>query len=110
MRYSAKIVLSEQDYNFFGPGVRDLLLDIESEGSVKAACEKMGLSYSKAWKMIRTVEKALQTEVVTRVQGGKSGGSAKLTEEGRQLLERYIRFENRCKQAIAEIYNQEFNQ
>lgn len=110
MHYCAKIVLAKSDYNFFGPGVRDLLLNIESEGSVKAACEKMGMSYSKAWKMIRTVEKALSTEVVTRVQGGKSGGSASLTEAGKEMLKRYMRFEQRCNQAISEIYEQEFNQ
>ena len=35
---------------FFGPGVRMLLECIREEGSVREACEKMGLSYSKGRK------------------------------------------------------------
>ena len=41
---------------FFGPGVRMLLECIREEGSVREACEKMGLSYSKGRKMLERAE------------------------------------------------------
>ena len=47
---------------FFGPGVAQLFTFIEETGSVRHASERMGLSYSKAWKMIRGTEKAMVEE------------------------------------------------
>ena len=44
---------------FFGPGVRMLLLHIRTEGSVREACEKMGLSYSKGRKLLDRAEREL---------------------------------------------------
>ncbi len=109
MDFNAKIILFEGDNGFFGPGVRDLFLYIDSEKSVKAASEKMGMSYSKAWKMIRNVEKALGQPAVTRTQGGHDGGSASLTDAGRNLLERYITFEKKSREALEPLYRKEFN-
>ncbi len=108
MDFAVKFVLSEGDNGFFGPGVRDLFLNIDSEKSVKAACEKMDLSYSKAWKMIRNVEKALGQPAVTRTHGGTEGGSAQLTDAGRMLLEKYIRFEEKGRQALRKAFEEEF--
>ncbi len=108
MDFAAKLVLFEGDLGFFGPGVRDLFLYIDSEKSVKAASEKMGLSYSKAWKMIRNVEKAIGQAAVTRIQGGHDGGSASLTEAGRELLAKYIHFEQKSREALEPLYKMEF--
>ncbi len=74
---------------FFGPGVAELFILIDETESVRHASEKMGLSYSKAWKMIRGTEKAIGKEAVRRSQGGKGGGKAELTESGRQLLDSF---------------------
>ena len=108
MDFAVKFVLSEGDNGFFGPGVRDLFLYIDSEKSVKAACEKMELSYSKAWKMIRNVEKALGEPAVTRTHGGTEGGSAQLTDAGRMLLGKYMRFEEKGRQALRKAFEEEF--
>ncbi|MBQ7644494.1 MAG: LysR family transcriptional regulator [Spirochaetales bacterium] len=108
MDFTAKIMLFDSDLGFFGPGVRDLFLNIESEHSVKGASENMGLSYSKAWKMIRNVEKALGEPAVTRTHGGTEGGSAQLTDAGRMLLEKYMRFEEKGRQALRKAFEEEF--
>ena len=109
MQFAAKIVLSEGDTGFFGPGVRNLFRFIDSEKSVKAASEKMDLSYSKAWKMIRNVEKALGRPAVERMHGGTDGGSARLTEAGRNLLERYTEFESKGNDSLKKLFEQEFS-
>ena len=38
---------------FFGPGPAELLMQIRRTDSVRMACEQMGISYSKGWKMIK---------------------------------------------------------
>ena len=108
MDFIAKLVLVEDGEGFFGPGVRDLLLNIDKERSVKAACESMQISYSKAWKIIRNVEKAMGESAVIRSHGGTDGGSACLSDSCKDLLQRYLRSEERSKQAIREILDEEF--
>ena len=87
---------------FFGPGVAELFTLIDETGSVRHASEKMGLSYSKAWKMIRGTEKAIGKEAVVRTQGGKGGGKAELTESGKALLDLFISMEKEMRQHLAE--------
>lgn len=91
---------------FFGPGVRTLLLHIRSEGSVREACEKMGLSYSKGRKLIDRAEQELGYTVVERTHGGKNGGGACLSKEGIQFLEKYERFE----QELTELADEKFRE
>lgn len=93
---------------FFGPGVRMLLLHIQSEGSVREACEKMGLSYSKGRKLLDRAERELGYTIVERSPGGKHGGSARVSEEGMRLLEKYERFEKELTEAAEEKFREIF--
>lgn len=102
----AALLLKLTDDNgtpFFGPGVAELFALIDETGSVRHASEKMGLSYSKAWKMIRGTEKATGKEAVVRTQGGKGGGKAELTESGRKLLKSFTALEKEMKSHLMEI-------
>ena len=85
MDIKLKIRLGRNDFWFFGPGVSELLDNIEKYGSVASASLNMGLSYSKAWKMIRDSENGLGCTLVERSTGGKGGGKALLTEEGKKI-------------------------
>lgn len=78
---------------FFGPGPAKLLMEIKENGSVAAACEKVGMSYSKGRSLIRKMENELDFELVSRTQGGRQGGSSSLTKEGEEFLRRYREFE-----------------
>lgn len=88
---------------FFGPGVAELFTLIEETGSVRRASEKMGLSYSKAWRMIRGTEKAAGKAAVTRIQGGKGGGRAELTADGKKLLEAFLALEKEMEAHLASV-------
>lgn len=90
---------------FLGPGVRQLLQLIGNTDSVQLACRQMGVSYSKAWKMLNTLEEQLGYEVVIRRQGGRYGGETSLSERGRQLLEWFVSLEKECDAAIKEIFS-----
>ncbi len=93
---------------FFGPGVRMLLLHIQAEGSVREACEKMGLSYSKGRKLLDRAEQELGCTIVERSPGGKHGGSACVSEEGLRLLEKYERFEKELTETAEEKFREIF--
>ena len=93
---------------FFGPGVKTLLECIREAGSVRDACEKMGLSYSKGRKMLERAERELGYTIVERSPGGKNGGSARVSEDGMRLLSRYERFEKELTELAEEKYREIF--
>ena len=74
---------------FFGPGIVSLLKEIDRCGNVREACERCGFSYSKGWKIIRNCEEKFGYNIVDRQQGGQTGGSASVTDKGRDLLAVY---------------------
>ena len=59
----------------FGKGVAELLQRIEATGSLSAAYKAMGMSASKAWKILRRAEADLGFALVSSTAGGKSGGA-----------------------------------
>ncbi|MEG1741300.1 MAG: NTP transferase domain-containing protein [Acetivibrio sp.] len=89
-----------REQNFFGPGPVQLLELIENTGSVRSACQLMNISYSKGWKMIRLMEEQWEHKIVKRQQGGTTGGCSYLTEEGKDLISRYLNFQKEVKQEV----------
>ena len=77
---------------FFGPGIAALLHRVEEYRSIRQATASMGMAYSKAWAIIRRAERELGFPLLITATGGKEGGGAALTEEGRAFLDRYDRF------------------
>lgn len=85
-----------------------LLHMIDYFGTVKLACEKAGMSYSKAWKLIAAMEENLGFALIDRQPGGESGGGSRLTEKGAALLTRYERYTERVRQCAKEAFTAEF--
>ena len=77
---------------FFGPGIATLLHRVEEYRSIRQATMSMGMAYSKAWAIIRRAEKELGFPLLITATGGREGGGASLTAEGKQFLDRYERF------------------
>lgn len=97
-----------RDDPFFGPGIVVLLRQIAVLGSVREACEKTGMSYSKGWSLIRKAEAELGDVIVDRSPGGRMGGSAQVTATGMRLLEQYERLEKEVAQFAGERYREIF--
>ena len=87
-----KLTLCTDD-RFFGPGVCELLEQIRETGSIQAAAAQMGMSYSKAWKILNHAEEEMGTELITRVSGGKNGGSSTLTAAGEEAVREFREME-----------------
>lgn len=86
------------------PRVRTLLMMLGDTKSMKTACQRMSISVGKAWDLINDLEGALGYQVVSRRQGGKKGGSTKLTPKGEAILEKY----NLLEAHVIDYTNYEF--
>ena len=74
---------------FFDSRAAMLLALVQETGSVRMACQRIQLSYSSGWNIIRTLESQLSRPLVERSQGGAGGGKSRLTPAGEALLGRY---------------------
>ena len=68
----------------------------------------MGVSYSKGWKMLSVLEEETARVMVARQQGGKNGGAASLTPDGRALLEKFRLLESRSRVLVQEVFDELF--
>lgn len=96
--YEMMIKLKYKD-GYIGPGLIKLVELSDQTGSMQEACAKMGMAYSKAWKIIKSAEKVTGYPILKRVTGGVGGGSSQLTDEGRKLVEDYKKFVEMTKNA-----------
>jgi molybdate transport system regulatory protein len=102
-----RITLEKKEV-FFGPGTLQLLQSIDETSSVQVACERMGLSYSKAWKMLENLDGQLGFKVVVRQQGGSHGGRSRISARGRVLMNRYLAFVAACQEEMQRLFSQHF--
>ena len=88
----SRIWLHVDGVRMFGPGTYELLRHVEESGSLHQAAKLMGMSYTKAWHLLRKTEEHLGWALVERHVGGPAGGGTSLTSRGRDLLRRFDRF------------------
>ena len=77
------------DQKCFGPGVATLMHRVEEHRSLRGAAMSMNMAYSKAWAMMKNAEAGFGFKLLHSTTGGRGGGGAVLTEEGRALLAAY---------------------
>lgn len=94
----------EKEQLFFNSRAKLLLMLIEDTHSVKGACSKMAISYSKAWNLLNGMEEQLGFPVVERQHGGRDGGGTQLSKEGKEFLERYSHFEESVRHYAAKEF------
>lgn len=84
------------------------LTAVEEQGSMFSACQSEGISYSKAWKMVKQAEEQLGIVFLERQTGGSKGGSSTLTEEGRRFIERYRLWMEKVQEAAGLLFEEVF--
>ena len=87
LRHQLEMVAGEQTL-INEEGFR-LLVALEKNLSIVAASKEMGISYRKAWGMIRDIEYQLGFQLVGKRRGGKAGGRTTFTPEGKELIDAY---------------------
>ena len=76
-----------------GPGKITLLEAIDASGSLSGAARAIGMSYRRAWDLLRSINESFEHPAVALSVGGRDGGGAVLTEFGRTLIAAYRQFE-----------------
>lgn len=105
--YHVKVRLYNDEIAF-GEGIACILRLVEEYGSLSAAYRSMGMSSSKAWKILHRAEADLGFPLLKSISGGAHGGGTELTREGRELLRNYELFNERVQEfaavSFAEIF------
>lgn len=98
----------DQGGKAFGEGPYELLKRIEAAGSLHKAAAQMEMAYSKAWKIIRTIEQRLGFPVLERRVGGRLGGGSRITPEARELMSCYATFRKEVQETVNRIFQKRF--
>jgi molybdate transport system regulatory protein len=107
MRVAYRIWL-DNDGKAFGEGPYRLLKGIEKTGSLRQAAAEQGISYRKAWCILRDAESRLGFSLLERRTGGASGGGSVLTPSGKSFIERYKQFRGEAGEALEQICRKHF--
>lgn len=101
------ILTNEDNEKAFGKGPYVLLSKVKECGSLNKAAIELGMSYSKAFNVIKTCEKAMNKRFLDREIGGVKGGGSTLTEDGEKILEKYekisIEMDKKLDELIEEL-------
>ena len=92
----------------FGPGAQELLRRLDETRSLNKAAKSLGMSYSRAYRMIDEIEQGLGITLLARQTGGSSGGGSRLTAEGRLVLERFESFTKDAGAMLEALFRKHF--
>lgn len=107
LRARFKLWFSTEDAEgIFGDGKWRLLKAIESAGSLKAASDKLGISYRKAWGDLKKAEQNLGVNLVQKERGGDKGGRTGLTKQGKEWVAAYGKFRGDIEKAVAKAHRE----
>lgn len=113
MRIRTKIWIENDDgEQLLGQGRLTILEAISRTGSLSAAARELGMSYRALWGKVRSIEQRLGFTLVQGTAGGSSHGGAVLTDEARDYMDRFARFNERAIEAVdrlaAELLPEDF--
>jgi molybdate transport system regulatory protein len=72
-----------------GPGKIALLEEIELGGSLARAARELGMSYRRAWGLLRDLSEVFGEPVAVTTVGGREGGGAELTPFAHEIIAAY---------------------
>ena len=90
--------------SLFGRGIASLCLGVRETGSLNASAKGMGMAYSKAWRIVKDTEAALDLQLLNR--DGAHGSD--LTEAGNKLLDTYLAIEEKLQKEAEELFEAAF--
>ncbi len=86
---AGELWLNVADVAFLGEERIALLERIAERGSITQAAKAAGVSYKAAWDAVDAINNVSPAPVVETATGGRGGGGAHLTDEGRRLIAAY---------------------
>ncbi|MCL5965605.1 MAG: TOBE domain-containing protein [Deltaproteobacteria bacterium] len=89
LEVSGALCLRKSDAPFLQDDRIDLLEKIDELGSITRAARAAGMSYKTAWHTVDALNNLAEEPLVRRWAGGRGGGGAVLTDEGREAVRTY---------------------
>ena len=108
MQVKSKVWIEAGGEVVAGDGKIDLLERIEETGSIQKAAGEIGMSYRHAWGFLQKMEKRGGIKLVVTQIGGREGGGARLTPQGKEFLRRYSAFREGLDEYIEEKFRRAF--
>jgi molybdate transport system regulatory protein len=84
----------------FGPGKAELLEHIQRTGSISEAAKAMAMSYMKAWKLVKSLDRGFAEPLVRKSRGGSARGGAAVSPTGMRVLALYREMESASQAAV----------
>lgn len=88
--------------SLFGRGIANLCQGVRELGSLNASAKSMGMAYSKAWRIIKETEAALDFQLLNR--DGAHGST--LTPEGDKLLDAYTAIDEKLQKEAEKVFEE----
>lgn len=92
-----RIWIEKNGFPFIGSGRISLLEYIHETGSIAQAAKKLGMSYKKAWELVKSMNEQSHTPLVKKESGGKNGGGTLLTEAGLKVVTQFRELEEKSR-------------
>ncbi|MGK0673892.1 MAG: winged helix-turn-helix domain-containing protein [Halothiobacillaceae bacterium] len=92
-RVRARLWITGDQGGYLGVGKVQLLEAIAEKGSISQAAQSIGMSYKRAWQLIKELNSLGDSPMVITETGGLHGGGARLTPRGEHAIKLYREFE-----------------
>jgi molybdate transport system regulatory protein len=103
LQLKARIWFMRDGVTVLGEGRVALLEQIDRTGCISQAARDLGLSYKKAWEMVKAMNGAALSPFVLKASGGVGGGKSLLTEAGHEAIRFYREVEQRQLQLLQDL-------
>jgi molybdate transport system regulatory protein len=91
----------EKDGELYIVGNRVALLErIDEYGSIAEAARSMRLAYRNAWLWVESMNRLAPSPLVEKITGGQGGGHASITEEGRRVITKFKKVNDKVKELL----------
>src|SRR5580698_4515678 len=80
-----------------------MLEAVAAHGSITAAAKALGYSYQAVWDGLNAINYLLPRPALLPQSGGRGGGGATISEEGRRLIATFRRLEDRLAEISASL-------
>ena len=90
--FRGRVWIDGPEGTFIGHGRAVLLERIIEHGSITKAAKSMDMAYRHAWDLVDSMNRQAKEPFVEVATGGKGGGGAQVTKEGKRAIKLYWRF------------------
>lgn len=84
-----RIRITHEEVIVLCPGKIELLEKVVEARSLNQAAKEMGMSYMKAWLLVKVMNTSYKEPLLKMERGGRKGGGAELTDLGKLILRLY---------------------